>query len=171
MPVLKDIVINPIEGEPEVISVEEAKAQLIVDFDADDNLILGYIRSATQALQQFTGRVFVKSECKAIWSAWSSRWECAYNFYNLCFSDNMVLNEGSKYTLNDAGEVVTSDSTIVLEYTAGYEADKIPQIVKDAVAMYVADLYSNRGEERQDRTVGREAKQHIASFIKAGAFF
>ncbi len=168
MPVLKDIVINPIEGEPEVISVEEAKAQLIVDFDADDNLILGYIRSATQALQMFTGRVFVKSNCKAIWQGLGP---CKEYTYNICFSDNIELNNGSKYNVSDSGEVVTSDRTIVLEYTAGYEADKIPQIVKDAVGMYVADLYSNRGEERPDRTVGREAKLHIASFIKAGAFF
>lgn len=168
MPVLKDIVINPIEGEPEVISVEEAKAQLIVDHDADDNLILGYIRSATQALQMFTGRVFVKSDCKAIWQ---QLYFCKEYTYNLCFSDNIALNNGSKYTVNDAGDIITSDDTIVLEYTAGYEADKIPQIVKDAVAMYVADLYENRGNERQDRTVGREARLHIASFIKAGAFF
>ncbi len=167
MPVLKDIVINPIEGEPEVISVEEAKAQLIVDHDADDNLILGYIRSATQALQMFTGRVFVKSNCKAIWQQLGL---CKEYTYNLCFSDNIELNGGSKYEVN-SGEIVTDDSTVEIEYTAGYDADKIPQIVKDAVAMYVADLYENRGNERQDRTVGREAKQHIASFIKAGAFF
>ena len=168
MATLREILIDPINPADDVVSVQEVKDHCNIDYDIDDTLITGYIATARIALEQFTGRVFLKSNCKAIWEGLGLSKEYVYR---LCFNDNIELADGSKYEVNAAGDIVTSDRVVVIEYTAGYESEDMPQIVKDAVMKHVADQVENRGEERQDKTVGRDAKLLIASFIKSSFFF
>lgn len=164
---IREITINPIDPANDVVSVDEVKTHCNIDYDVDESMVSAWIAAARVALEQFTGRVFLKSDCSAIWE---SGGYCREYVYRLCFSDNIELADGSQYEVNK-GQIVTNDSVIEIDYVAGYEVDEIPKIVKQAVLMYCADLSESRGEERQDKTVGKEAKQHIAPFIKSSFFF
>lgn len=156
------ISIEPIVETPDVVGVDEAKLHCNCDVDTWDANFLQWIKAARVAIEQYTGHVLLKSNVVATYEKRKS----LYERLNLSFSDNMVLNSGSRYVIEN-GSITTSDKLIVLSYTAGYDHDKIPSWMKQAVLMYVADLYENRGEQKLGE-VGKDAFSYCSPFRVGG---
>lgn len=125
----------------DVVSIADAKNYCRVDFNDDDLLFARLIEASRQRLEKYTGRVFLRSNCNAIYAQ-----ESGGDRVRLFFSDNIDLDSASDYYLSLIGEsyIDSTDELIKLNYIAGY--DIIPEWIKQAVLMDVSWMYENRGD-------------------------
>ena len=125
----------------DVVSIADAKNYCRVDFNDDDLLFARLIEASRQRLEKYTGRVFLRSNCSAIYAQ-----ESGGDRVRLFFSDNIDLDASSDYYLSLIGEsyIDSTDELIKLNYIAGY--DIIPEWIKQAVLMDVSWMYENRGD-------------------------
>lgn len=150
---LYDISITQVDPTALVVSLQEAKDYLNVDYPLRDDDIEQSIKVATQALQGFTGLAFLPS--KVTLYAEMVKGTCYFTipYTNKAVGDNIK-----------GGRCYISESRPV-EYTCGETLDWM----KTAVLKYVADLFIHRGEEGFE--TGKEAKIYCAPFISHGGFF
>lgn len=160
--IIGDPILTPIDPLALIVSVQEAKDKLIIDYPVDDDMLKRDIISATQTLQKFTGLAFMPSSVKVTISQRSIRGE--HNYITIPYANNAVLVT-TGYELTGGDIIVTDDSIVTLEYTAG----ETKEWMKEAVLMYVCDLYTNRGEEGGN--VGESAKSLCAPHISHGGWF
>lgn len=159
---LLEVKISPIDSDIDVVSVLEAKKYCRIDFCDDDMMLSGLIAASRLKLERYACRVFLKSNCSAIYVQ-----EGCGDRILLSYSDNIVLAAGGDYNDLIVGEsyIDTTDKLVKLEYTAGYE--DMPEWIKQAVLMDVAYMYENRG----DMSVGRglinsETKEYLMPYVK-----
>lgn len=145
-----------------MVDVEDAKLHCNCDVDTWDANFLQWIRAARQAIEQYTSRVLLKSNVVAVYE----KRKALYERLVLSFCDNIDLNQDSRYEVVN-GSITTSNKVIELRYTAGYDVDKFPAWAKQAVLMYVSDLYENRGEQKLGE-VGKDAFSYCSPFRVGG---
>jgi hypothetical protein len=157
---LLSIKIEPISPVTDVITVSEAKQYCRVDFADDDTLFIQLIASSRQRLERYTCRVFLPSNCSAIYNQ-----ECGGDRILLSYSDNILLDAGSDYIDSLVGDVYieTCDKKVELEYTSGY--DETPEWIKQAVLMDVAWRYENRGDVAAT-VIDTEVKDYLMPYVK-----
>lgn len=159
---LLDIKIEPVDYGIEVMYVEDVKSYCRVDFCEDDKLFARLIAASRQRIERYTGRVFLLSNCEAIYEQ-----EGCGDRILLSFSDNIKLEDDSIYNDKIVGDsfIKTTDHIVKLKYTAGYEI--MPDWIKQAVLMDVAYMYENRGDMSISRgLINSETKEFLMPYVK-----
>lgn len=155
------------------LTLEEAKAHARVEVDEEDALISGLIASAVEFAETYTQRALVEQQWEASYDCFpEDRWidiprppllsvdEIVYLDSNgdeqtldaanyrviapvgpTCTKGRVLLRSGKTWPA-----VIDEQASVTVRFTAGYgayEAD-VPQQIKTALAIYVAELYENR---------------------------
>ena len=160
---LYNVTIEPVELP---VTLEECKDFMKVTSTFEDDLISAFIETATDQIEQYTGRVFVERTIEASFdSLFCSKYE-AYPFISLMRAplqsvtsvqidgddESYQLKEKTKgYSRLILDEVsLSSFSTpypLQIVFIAGYGgASDVPSLIKTAIKMYVNFLYKNRGD-------------------------
>lgn len=157
------LTIAPISPDDLIATVQETKLYCNCDVDTWDDLFEKWIKGATDALQQFTGLAFVPSNVTAVFNLSENE-----DYIQLPFANGAVLN-GVDYMLV-GGRIYTNEKKVSVSYTTGVTEEWM----KIAVMMYVADLFTNRGENNSNyskQNVGELAKQFCKGHITHGLLF
>lgn len=136
-----------------VLTLEEAKEQLnIVDFNEDDNLIIGYIKAAGDMAERYTNLLFSLATIQVEVSACEPIFHL--NYPPIKSVETVILGEDTEipFTYSTFSGKIDIDVTgllvsdmLVVSYTAGYET--VPDTVKQACRVIVSDLYNTRDSE------------------------
>lgn len=159
------------EGEAtEPVIVDEAKDWMRVDYDDDDELIEGMIKSARQSIEQFTNLALVDKSV-------------IIDVTTTCETDNIRLplieniEEVSIEDINDEEDVDVENYKVrgagVKVNYAGYfsisydvEAGDTPEALKEAIKMEVAERYANRGENNGTDGLSKSAQSKAQPFVQ-----
>ena len=134
-----------------ILTLDEAKNQLnIVDFDDDNDYIISLIQVASDICERATNRLFSKCLVSGQFAVSETSSYLPFSPINSLVSV-MVGEELITYEFNEYSEVLTvTDATVdqfsnvTVTFNAGYPADEVPHMVKQACKIIVADLYANR---------------------------
>lgn len=152
----------------EPVSLEEAKRQLNVFHDDDDDLIGGMISAVRDHVEKYCGAVFASRMVETQATAWPDMARLPVTPVNAVTSISYVDSAGQATTLPDTvyelrGEAIRlgygqqwpalqMGSLITLVATVGYE--EVPPAVKHAILLRITDFYDNRGSEDDSKWSG-----------------
>lgn len=140
----------------DVVTLDETKAHLYVDFSDDDDLIQSMIDAAVAHLDGFTG-ILGRAIAEQTWSQEYDRFcgdlvlpfgpvksvtSVAYD--STTFSEYRLLADGRGPFLrvNDDASWPSSEGPVVVTFVAGYNT--IPEPIKAAVKLHVGSMYQFR---------------------------
>jgi uncharacterized phiE125 gp8 family phage protein len=171
----------------EPVTLAEAKAHLKVDGSDDDALIAALIAAARARAEWHSGRAFVAQA----WTYWLDAWP-RFGPVEIPLPPLIGVTKVATYARDDSSSVLDaatyhvdcasapgrlalknalSPPVVTLReiagveicFTAGYgDAAAVPQGVKQAILVTVADLYENRGDD--DALVGARAQALLAPY-------
>ena len=154
-----------------VVTLDEAKVQLRVDFDDDDALIQGCVGAATAlldgplgSLRRSIGRQTLTLTVEGFWGRWCGQPDLRLPYPPLVEVTEIsyvdpdgadAIVDPAVYTLTKDGyvrlahgkawpSVRSRRDSVTVTYTAGF--DPVPAPIRQAILMITADLYANRGE-------------------------
>lgn len=158
--------------EEELLTLAEAKAQLIVDagFTGDDDLISAYITAARQNAEQFCGMSFVHTTVTERLNYWPIRfqdlvlsWGNVASVTSIQYVDvngDTQTWEASKYKVDTTSsrarirpafnetfpDIRDELGAITITYVSGFgaTADDVPEAIKQAVRLMLTSFYENR---------------------------
>lgn len=163
-----------IVGSPaaEILTVADAKAQLIVDtsFTADDTLIESYIAAARTSAEQYAGICFVNTSIIETFDYWPIRydfvrlsWGRVSSVTSIQYVDvdgNTQTWDSSKYIVNNVAnvceirpaygeswpEIRDQSRAITINYVSGFgdTAADVPASIVQAVRLMLGSFYENR---------------------------
>lgn len=168
---MHSVLVTPPAEEP--ITLADAKAQCRVTHSAEDDLIGSYVSAARQYAEEYTKRAFITQTWRAVLDAFpslpSSRLflprppvisitEVAYtdgSGVSQALADESYVFEAhpiEPYLLpiyaTDWPIARDFAGAVRITYQAGYgAADAVPEAIKQAIRLLVADLYENRSNE------------------------
>jgi len=156
------------DGASEPVTLNEAKAWLKVDYSDDDTVITGLIKGARQTIEKLTSLALVnKSVTLTIETTKEERVTLPYGSVSaLVVTDDedetLELNDtyslrGNMLSLNGSGGVYH------LAYTVA--VTDVPQALKEAILMEVAERYDNKGEAKEG--ISEPAKKRAIQFAHA----
>lgn len=155
----------------EPVSTDDAKTQLRVETDDDDDLIANLISTARIEAEWYTRRAFITQS----WTLWLDHWPVS-GIVRIPLPPLISVSSVSTYSTGDVETVLDSDTYrtdtasaparlqiknalsppvvtlraingVSIAYTAGYgDADDVPAAICQAIQIRVADLYANRGD-------------------------
>ena len=157
------------DATDEPVTLAEAKAQLRVDIDADDDLITGLITAARQMVEQVTRRALLSQD-------WELRLEKfpgesvielplapLQSVSAITYIDKLNVSHtlaASTYQVDAAstpgrvalvegeswpGDTLRALGGVQIAFTAGWtSADAVPQAIRQALLLLVGHLYENR---------------------------
>lgn len=155
----------------EPVALADAKAHLKVDTTDDDALITSLVTAARIRAEWFTRRAFVTQS----WVQWRDAWP--RDGFEIPLPPLQSLTSITTYDLNDAATVLDSAlyrvdaaavparvawaettvpqtnlrnlAALAIAFTAGYgdAGTDVPEPIRRAIAMIVADLYTHRGDD------------------------
>ena len=163
-------VVQPPTVEP--VTLDEAKAHLRVTDSAQDSYIQALIRAAREWCEQFQGRAYIQQRLRLQLETWPSGRRIVLPRPPLVSVESVsyrndeghvIVFDPSAYRVDTAsepgaivlapdrgwpGEMLDEGLPIQVDFTAGYGADAaaVPQRVRQAVLLYVAFLFENRGD-------------------------
>ncbi len=173
---LSNIIVADSGTPTEPVTLAEAKAWLRVDYSDDDTLITGMIKSARQSIEHFTNRALV---VKTVAFNAQTPEEEYYSTTEISYKLQLPYTKGavvSTVVLKDwdAATLVSNDDYYlkgnVLYYLNGYYAitytvtPTVPQALKEAVLMEIAERYNNRGETNSEG-LSKAAEDKAAPFV------
>lgn len=145
----------------EPVTVAELKAQLRLNDTSEDDLLAGYIKAARGRFEFKTGL----SVLETAWKQWSTfldspvplirgnvRAISAVKYYNTSnvlttttdYSSD-IISDPALIWFNSPPSVYSDKKNVLsIEYTAGWDADKVPELVKDYVRLVAAFRYEVR---------------------------
>lgn len=173
------------------VTVEELKDHARIEHDADDALLNGYLRAATELVQEQMGRVLVSETYRLRLFQWPRGRRIRLPYPPLVSVDTFQYTkrgEGtatavdssiySVLTDSEPGEIVLNPNMswpttelaadgIEVEFTAGYGArSNVPERVKQAIMLIVAHWYANR-EATIQGTISKEVELSFRSLLMA----
>lgn len=153
--------------DEEPVTLTEAKAQCIVETTAYDTIIGSKIKSAREWVEDYTGRALMEQT----WRTKLDRFPCGVIYLNhpplqSVTSITYMDTAGVTQTLSSSAYIVDTTSepgrvgeaygytwpatrdqmgAVTIESVHGYEdSDAVPQAIKDAILVLIAELYQNR---------------------------
>jgi len=149
------------------VSLTEAKAHLKVDTTADDTYIESLIKAATQLSEEYTNRFFINtvidqtcSSFKELETLFKSKvndvqyvkyYDSDNSLQTLSATvyDKMLSYEPSQIQLADGQSfpsITKRNDAVIARYTVGYgsSASDVPEIIKQAILLTIANFYENR---------------------------
>jgi uncharacterized phiE125 gp8 family phage protein len=155
----------------EPITLADAKAHLKVDTSDDDALITSLISAARIRAEWLTRRAFIMQS----WIQWLHRWPTRP--FEVALPPLQALTSITVYDVNDAATVLDASlyrvdasaipariawkentlppvslrnfNAVAIAFTAGYgdTGADVPEPIRRAILMIVADLYAHRGDD------------------------
>lgn len=156
------------------VTLDEVKAQARVEVDDDDVLLQGFIDAATQYAERETQRAFIEQQWEMILDCFPHEGEIEIPLPPLISVDEIAyLNSQAVETPWDvsnyrviapagpyAGKgrvvlrngkafptgIINEAASIYVRFTAGYGTypESVPQMLKTAIQVHVAEMYENR---------------------------
>jgi uncharacterized phiE125 gp8 family phage protein len=179
------ILITPPAAEP--VTLAEAKAHLKLDTDDDDALVTSLIAAARARTEWHTGRALVTQSWVYNLDVWPHGGLVEVPLPPLASvtsvtvyaeDDSATVLDASHYRVDTASApgrlalknalsppVVTLRGIdgVAIRFTAGYGgAADVPESIRQAILVTVADLYANRGDD--DALVGARAQSLLAPY-------
>jgi hypothetical protein len=156
---ISNIEITEAATPTEPVTLTEAKAWLRVDYTDDDTLITPMIKSARQSIEHFTNRALVPKDVSLnIETTDDSFVETVYKV-KLPYTKGSVVSvlvlkdwDDNTLTVDEDYEVKGSElHSLNGWYAVTYTVTPtVPQALKEAVLMEVAERYNNRGETNSE---------------------
>ena len=151
---------------PEIIGLTEAKNHLKVDFDDDNDLITGFIGSAIEDAENYTGTNIKEAKYTILAGGWIQNMEIHLSPVQSIetvkyYDDNNDIQtlDALKYKIlqkdkfcsivyftdpDNLPDVYEKADTIEIKLTTGYADGKTPFSVMAAIKLILGDLYENR---------------------------
>jgi len=149
------------------VSLTEAKSHLKVDTTADDTYITSIIKAATQLSEEYTNRFFIdtvieqtcsdfeqlqtlfKSKVSAVTHVKYYDSNNSLQTLDTAVYDEQLDYEPSQIQLADGKSfpsITKRNDAVVAKYTVGYgsAASDVPEIIKQAILLTIANFYQNR---------------------------
>lgn len=147
----------------EPVTLEEAKAQIVADYTADDDLITAKIKTARQWLEQYTGLAFGEKTIQAYYDYLDEEYALpigpiignvtsitrTVNGVDTVLTTSDYWITGLNYPVFSFGQVWTScgrsKTSYSIIYQAGYnDSNPLPSPIKEAILKLTAELYRDR---------------------------
>jgi hypothetical protein len=176
---LTNIVVADSGTPTEPVTLGEAKAWLRVDYSDDDSLITGMIKSARQSIEHFTNRALVVKTVSLNAETPEASYDTNPLFVETSYKLKLPYAKGSVVSLlvlkdwEDATLVNEDDYEVkgnTIYYLNGWYGitytvtPTVPQALKEAVLMEVAERYNNRGETNSEG-LSKAAEDKAAPFV------
>ncbi len=153
----------------EPIDLTEARLHLKLSSTAEDSLITGFIKTARQIIERYLNRALITQTWELYMDCWEPIIEIPFgnlssNGFKIEYRDatgTLVTLQSDQYwvvTTADPGYVKRAYTTVFpvlqlgrpdaikITFTCGYgSAANVPQPIKDAMKLWIGDLYENRG--------------------------
>ena len=148
------------------VSLTEAKSHLKVDTSADDTYITSIIKAATQLSEEYTNRFFIDTVIEQTCSSFADLQTLFKSKVSAVASVKYYDSDNSSQTLNSAiydvqlnyepsqiqladgksfPSITKRNDAVVAKYTVGYgTASDVPEIIKQAILLTIANFYQNR---------------------------
>lgn len=169
-----------------LVSLEEAKAWLKVDYTEDDAIITMLIKSAYNWAEKFTNSSILERTLKATLDPFDyiKQMRLPYGPVNFVLGANFIkdgVEEPTDYFFYSDGRFrlglyscLKSDSTLEVTYTAGLPVAEVEEAYKEAILKTVFSSYDIRGNEVtgtegiavSTTKITREAKDILRSYIR-----
>lgn len=151
-----------------IVTLEEAKANLRITHDLQDEMIQGMINTAVQMAENYTGRAIRVREVKAVSSVFQDQvllehtpilGDVAITYYDESDTETTLDPALYSVTQNSSGEPVISYSNVdalpklftrtdavIISYEIGYDSSTVPAPYKTYILLMVTKLYENPGD-------------------------
>ena len=148
------------------VSLTEAKSHLKVDTSADDTYITSIIKAATQLSEEYTNRFFIDTVIEQTCSSFADLQTLFKSKVSAVASVKYYDSDNSSQTLDSAiydvqlnyepaqiqladnqnfPSITKRNDAVVARYTVGYgAASDVPEIIKQAILLTIANFYQNR---------------------------
>ena len=148
------------------VSLTEAKSHLKVDTSADDTYITAIIKAATQLSEEYTNRFFIDTVIEQTCSSFADLQTLFKSKVSAVASVKYYDSDNSSQTLDSAiydvqlnyepsqiqladgksfPSITKRNDAVVAKYTVGYgTASDVPEIIKQAILLTIANFYQNR---------------------------
>lgn len=156
------------ESIEEPVTVDEAKDWMRVDYEDDNDLIESMIKSARQTLEKFLNLALVDKtvsfDAKTTCEEDSIRLPYVEDIEEITITDVDKDEEvvADNYKLRYSGVKVNYSGLFGIEYDI--EAGEIPEAIKEAIKMEVAERYANRGENDKTEGLSKSALSKASSY-------
>ncbi len=153
----------------EPLTTAEAKAQLRVTSDHEDDLIDSYVIAAREWCEEYTGHILVQREVTDSFSAWGDYLTLRYQpitvddptptltvtYHDLEgdeteYAGRVIRDQRYPWTIHppygDEFPTLGDNGTIAVTYTAGYAtAADVPEKFKQTIRVLISAMHANRG--------------------------
>jgi len=154
------ITVPPATVEP--VTLEEAKAHLRVDHDADDGLISSLITAAREAVERFTGRALAAATYR-----WASEdcgpyllpiWPASVSLVSSVVNGSRIDAESFEFDSDRSLVSGYFGSAVRVEFAT--EPGPVPESLKAAIKLRIEALYDASPDEKQTLTQAADALAH-----------
>lgn len=126
-------VIQDLTQEP--VTLQDFADHCRVDFNVDDNLLVFYLKSARQYLEQWAQLSFGEKTIRFRALRVPNRWK-------LMFGPFTAINDPDRTLFGDI--LMQGGTEVDVELTTGWPNDDLPEAIKVAICKYAAGLYAIR---------------------------
>ncbi len=154
------ITVTPATVEP--VTLEEAKAHLRVDHDADDGLISSLITAAREAVELFTGRALAAATYR-----WASEdcgpyllpiWPASVSLVSSVVNGSRIDAESFEFDSDRSLVSGYFGSAVRVEFAT--EPGPVPESLKAAIKLRIEALYDASPDEKQTLIQAADALAH-----------
>lgn len=154
------ITVTPATVEP--VTLEEAKAHLRVDHDADDGLISSLITAAREAVERFTGRALAAATYR-----WASEdcgpyllpiWPASVSLVSSVVNGSRIDAESFEFDSDRSLVSGYFGSAVRVEFAT--EPGPVPESLKAAIKLRIEALYDASPDEKQTLIQAADALAH-----------
>lgn len=154
------ITVTPATVEP--VTLEEAKAHLRVDHDADDGLISSLITAAREAVERFTGRALAVATYR--WAAEDCGpyllpiWPASVSLVSSVVNGSRIDAESFEFDSDRSLVFGYFGSAVRVEFAT--EPGPVPESLKAAIKLRIEALYDASPDEKQTLIQAADALAH-----------
>lgn len=150
------------------VTLAEAKAQLIIDFDYDDALISRLIMAATSAVAKYCN-ISINNQMITVYGKADDKGRFRLPYGPIAYISSVVGDHGevTPCTNTQLGSRIVQIGAyqeVSITYFTGYN-NPIPADLKQGILTQVAYLYENRGDQDKISGVCNEAIALIQKYI------
>lgn len=154
------ITITPATAEP--VTLEEAKAHLRVDHDADDGLISSLITAAREAVELFTGRALAAATYRLASEDCGPYllpiWPASVSLVSSVVNGSRIDAESFEFDSDRSLVFGYFGSAVRVEFAT--EPGPVPESLKAAIKLRIEALYDASPDEKQTLIQAADALAH-----------